>query len=71
MKFDIKYPNSEKWFQPTDESIMKGTVLKPCWHCKELTDWFDIYFEAPLCSEECYEFKWKAYEKAYNNYDQI
>jgi hypothetical protein len=69
MKYQDKYPNSEKWFQPPNSSMMKGSSefpLKPCWHCKELTNWIDICFEAHLCSEECSNAKWKEYMEACN-----
>jgi hypothetical protein len=64
MKFDALYPDAS----PGDEMVFEGSgVLKclgtgsPCWHCRELTTWVDINFEAYLCSEECERAKWSEY----------
>lgn len=67
MKYNDKYPNAEKFFSPVHSTMMKGSILTPCWHCSELTDWIDYCFEAHLCSEECYDAKWTEYMLASNN----
>jgi hypothetical protein len=69
MKYDDKYPNAPKWFSPEHDAIMKGTQFKPCYNCKELTDWIDLCFESHMCSEECSKIKWSEYTEACKNYN--
>lgn len=51
MKYNIKYAD----LKPLEvrDNILRGRVAKPCWHCGELTEFIEINYEAPLCSEEC------------------
>lgn len=93
MKFDEKYPNAiegtlaSSWRQGGQDfpnSMWFTKYEGECWHCKALTTWIDMDFQAFICSEECQEAKWKEYceacrlsnEKAAmsekrNNIDQI
>ena len=65
MKFDEKYPNTEILSsQANNDDIMKGSVEKPCWHCKAPTAWVEMNFQAHLCSEGCVKAKWNEYARA-------
>jgi len=46
------------------EHLIKGCGDNPCWHCGKSTRMVDVYFEAPICSAECDEAKWKEYGEA-------
>jgi endogenous inhibitor of DNA gyrase (YacG/DUF329 family) len=41
-----------------------------CWHCGDLTQWVDLDFEAPLCSEECLTAKVHEWAEAYREADR-
>lgn len=65
MRFEEKYPNAQHLEEP--ESLIlccKGSPPSKCWHCGTMTVFVEISFEAPLCSEECVDAKWKEYEEA-------
>jgi hypothetical protein len=57
MKYDEKYPSTPYGVQPYPGVIkMAGNPL-PCWNCREPTEWWDIEWSVPLCSEECLKAK--------------
>ena len=57
MKFSEKYPNMKPIHEEID-AIIRGTTLKPCHWCKSPTEYVDINYEGPFCSDEClYEFE--------------
>lgn len=58
MKFHKKYPKADL-YQEVEQGIIKFRHLEPCWHCGELTEFYDIDFNAPLCSHECVNAKIK------------
>lgn len=62
MKFDDKYPDAKYPEQHGD--MLCGETLLPCWNCGEPTRWYEINYEAPLCSEECVAQKDREYQKA-------
>lgn len=43
---------------------LKVKTLSSCCQCGELTNWLEINFEAPICSEECDNKAWKEYINA-------
>lgn len=52
MKYCDKYPN----MIPIDDvcgNIMRGNERKPCAVCGNQTEYIEINYEAPFCSEEC------------------
>lgn len=62
MKFSDKYPDAKNLEQYGD--MLCGETFHPCWNCGTLTRWYEINYEAPLCSEECVAQKDKEYRKA-------
>lgn len=52
MKFRDKYPDA-KYADTVEYSIMKGSKKDNCYICGALTDFIDMDFECPICSEEC------------------
>lgn len=46
------------------EYYQNGEFCLPCWHCDELTNFFDIDFGTYLCSEECQDAKIEEYMRA-------
>ena len=53
MKFSEKYPNL-KHLEDTREGIMRVNGLPHrCCVCGKLTNYIEINYEAPFCSEEC------------------
>ena len=63
MKFDQKFPNAEKDFEPKDLLIFKSSKEQPCAMCKENTLWISLCFETHVCSEECLVKLWKEYNE--------
>jgi hypothetical protein len=68
-KFNNIFPDAEHLdqveFKGSELLLYHGGVYnKHCWHCGESTNWIDINFQAPLCSEECFDAKWDEYFKA-------
>ena len=57
MKFEDKYPDCPMDGEPFQSMVRLLVDKMPCWHCGDLTEWVDLDFEAPLCSEECLEAK--------------
>ena len=53
MKFSEKYPNMRPIVDEAPNGIIRGYDKQPCWNCGALTEYIDINFEAPICSEEC------------------
>lgn len=53
MKFSEKYPNMRPIVDEAPNGIIRAHEKQPCWNCGELTEYVDINYEAPLCSEEC------------------
>ena len=51
MKYNIKYHD----LKPLEvrDNILRGRIARPCWCCGEPTEFVEINYEAPLCSEEC------------------
>jgi len=62
MKFDDKYPDAKNLEQYGD--MLCGETFHPCWNCGTPTRWYEVNYEAPLCSEECVAQKDKEYHKA-------
>lgn len=52
MKYKDKYPNLKEIYEDID-GIIKGSKEKECTTCKELTQYIEINYEAPFCSDEC------------------
>ena len=52
MKFNEKYPNAN-YLGEVYFGIVKFNGAEPCFICKELTEFGDIDFQCPICSEEC------------------
>lgn len=34
-----------------------------CWMCRDLTPFIEVNFEAPLCSEACYNEAWAMFDR--------
>jgi hypothetical protein len=57
VKYKDLYPNMEKIYEEKDGTI-RGSEEKPCHWCKQSTEYVDINYEAPFCSQECvYNFE--------------
>lgn len=63
MKFDARYPDA-KVNEEVRMGIIKLGVERQCWHCKEMTTFAELNYQAYLCSEECLEAVDKEYFKA-------
>ena len=64
MKYDDKYPNAV--FHDEPEPLVVKLSTTSCWHCKCITNWWHLFFEMPLCSEECFKFEYEEFIKVYN-----
>ncbi len=51
-KFIDIYPNMTP-IVDENNGIIKGNKNKPCYICKELTEYVEINYETYFCSEEC------------------
>lgn len=52
----MKYNQKYAWMRPAldeDHNIIRGTKAIPCCICGELTEFAEINYEAPICSDEC------------------
>ena len=67
MKFSEKYPNMRPIVDEAPNGIIRGYNKQPCWNCGELTEYIDIDFEAPICSEECQSQKDSEYINTFLN----
>jgi hypothetical protein len=56
MKLDDKHPNA-KIDELFEFNLTKKTDKEPCWHCKDVTSWYDTDCKAYVCSEECCDAK--------------
>lgn len=66
MKYDEKYPDGESaGMEPKDQDMVRVSEARECWHCREMTRWASLSFEAFLCSEECSDAKWNEYFDAW------
>lgn len=54
MKFGDKYPDAQ-YLEECEPGIVHGSIETPCENCNALTYWYELNFEAYLCSEECVE----------------
>ena len=61
MEFHKKYPNANI-YQEVEQGIVKFRKLEPCWHCSNLTEFWQMDFDAPLCSHECVQAKISEFE---------
>ena len=62
MKFYKKYPKA-KLHEEVEPSIVKFRYLEPCLHCGDITEFWQLDFDAPFCSHECIKAKIKEMNK--------
>lgn len=70
MLFDEKYKESTDYdqFDFEDTKIMKMPTKNNCVFCRQKeSNFIDISFQVPLCSEECTQSMWKAYQDEMQN----
>lgn len=63
MKYHEKFPNA-LYQEEVIPGVFKIDKEFPCWNCGELTDFCDIDFDGPLCSEECRAIKYREFMEA-------
>lgn len=63
MKYDDKYPDASFGVEQLFGVIKMAGNPHPCWHCGEPTNWWDIAYGTPICSEECLTAKDKEAER--------
>lgn len=61
MEFHKKYPKADI-YQEVEPGIIRARKLEPCWHCAHLTEFWQMDFDAPLCSHECVQAKITEFE---------
>lgn len=65
MKYDEKYKmKGILTAEPMPGLVFSAEHSGSCWHCGDETNWFDINFQAPICSTECHEELWNEYSMA-------
>lgn len=52
MKYADKFPDMVPIFDE-QENIFRGFESKPCHVCKRITQYIEVNYNVPLCSEEC------------------
>ena len=52
MKFAQKYPNIERIIDEFD-GVFRGFYQRPCCVCGLSTEYLEVNYMAPFCSEEC------------------
>lgn len=52
MKYANKFPNMIPIFDE-QENVFRGFDSKPCHVCKRITQYIEVNYNVPLCSEEC------------------
>ena len=62
MKFHKKYPRAQI-HEEVEPSIIRFKHLEPCLHCGDMTEFYQIDFDAPFCSHECIKAKIKEMNK--------
>lgn len=65
MKYSEIYPSASlNRDYPTESGSMVFRAPRRglCVHCREHTEWVDLFFEANICSEECDREMWRQYE---------
>lgn len=54
MKLIEKYPDIT-YMNDDDCDFIRSQISKPCTWCLEPTEFIEIYYEGPFCSDECLE----------------
>lgn len=52
MKYHLKFPDMDT-IHDECEGVIRGTTPRPCHECAELTEYIEINYIVPFCSEEC------------------
>jgi len=64
MKYSDKHPNPKHLREVEPGVIYCEGEPTPCWNCGSPTNFWDLDFQAPLCSEECLKVRYEEYLKA-------
>lgn len=57
MNFTNKYPKAQTFDELEGGDIMVAEESQPCWNCDMMTRFFEMNYQAYICSEECLKEK--------------